>query len=162
MKKRKGEVVDQEGNILKKAKVSDFAEAEENNNNKHSQLVRTVKVLLQKEQTRLSGMLKVYIQCMSCCFEVHVWNWNCNFVSQMMCKSCIPAVQSQIALSTGNIIIRRMSVRETNYGIHKIEIYPVDSVIHPSNNSVRPSSLTVAILIDNKKGIYLVYLTQVT
>ena len=94
MTKRKGEVVDQEGNILKKAKVSDFAEAEENNNNKHSQLVRTVKVLLQKEQTRLSGMLKVYIQCMSCCFEVHVWNWNCNFVSQMMCKSCIPAVQS--------------------------------------------------------------------
>ena len=93
MKKRKGEVVDQEGNILKKAKVSDFAEAEENNNNKHSQLVRTVKVLIQKEQTRLSGMLKVYIQCMSCCFEVHVWEWNCNFLSQMMCKSCIPAVQ---------------------------------------------------------------------
>ncbi|CAH3023890.1 unnamed protein product, partial [Porites evermanni] len=59
MKKRKGEVVDQEGNILKKAKVSDFAEAEENNNNKHSQLVRTVKVLLQKEQTRLSGLSKL-------------------------------------------------------------------------------------------------------
>lgn len=58
MKKRKGEMVGQEGNILKKAKVSDLAEAEENSNNKHSQLVRTVKVLLQKEQTRLSGMFK--------------------------------------------------------------------------------------------------------
>ena len=131
MKKRKGEVVGQEGNILKKAKVSDLAEEEENNN-KHSQLVRTVKVLLQKEQTRLSGRLKFYIQFISCCFEIHVWDWNCNFVSQMMCKSCIPAVQSQIALSTGNIIIKRMSVRETNYGIHKREIYPVDSVIHLS------------------------------
>ena len=93
MKKRKGEVVGQEGNILKKAKVSDFTEAEENNNNKHIQLVRTVKVLLQKEQTRLSGMLKFYIQFISCCFEIHVWDWNCNFVSQMICKSCIPAVQ---------------------------------------------------------------------
>ena len=93
MKKRKGEVVGQEGNILKKAKVSDLAEAEENNTNKHIQLVRTVKVLLQKEQTRLSGMLKFYIQFISCCFEIHVWDWNCNFVSQMMCKSCIPVVQ---------------------------------------------------------------------
>ena len=93
MKKRKGQVVGQEGNILKKAKVSDFTEAEENNNNKHIQLVRTVKVLLQKEQTRLSGMLKFYIQFISCCFEIHVWDWNCNFVSQMICKSCIPAVQ---------------------------------------------------------------------
>ena len=91
MKKRKGEVVGQEGNILKKAKVSDFTEAEENNNNKHSQLVRTVKVLLQKEQTRLSGMLTFYIQFICCGFEIHVWDWNCNFVSQMMCKSCIPA-----------------------------------------------------------------------
>ena len=68
MKKRKGEVVGQEGNILKKAKVSDFTEAEENNSNKHIQLVRAVKVLLQKEQTRLSGMLKFYIQFISCCF----------------------------------------------------------------------------------------------
>jgi len=88
MKKRKGEVVDREGNILKKAKVSDLAEGEANNN-KHGQLVRTVKVLLQKEQTRLSGMLKFYIQFISCCFEIHVWDWNCNFVSQMMCKCCI-------------------------------------------------------------------------
>ena len=94
MKKRKGEVVGQEGNILKKAKVSNLAAAEENNNDKHSQLVHTVKVLLQKEQTRLSGMLKFYIQCTSCCFEVHEWDWNCNFVSPMMCKSCIPAVQT--------------------------------------------------------------------
>lgn len=66
MKKRKGEMVGQEGNILKKAKVSDFAEAEENSNNKHSQLVRTVKVLLQKEQTRLSGMFKFSIHFISC------------------------------------------------------------------------------------------------
>ena len=92
MKKRTGEVIGQEGNILKKAKVSDFLEAEENNN-KHSQLVRTVKVLLQKEQTRLSGMLTFYIQFICCGFEIHVLDWNCNFVSQMMCKSCIPAVQ---------------------------------------------------------------------
>ena len=28
-----------------------------------------------------------------------------------------------------------MSVRETNYAIHKIEIFPVDSVIPLSNNS---------------------------
>ena len=28
-----------------------------------------------------------------------------------------------------------MSVRETNYAIHKIEIFPVDSVISLSNNS---------------------------
>ena len=135
MKKRKGEVVGQEGNILKKAKVSDFTEAEENNNNKHIQLVRTVKVLLQKEQTRLSGMLKFYIQFISCCFEIHVWDWNCNFVSQMMCKSCIPAVQKLDSPIHWVTHYQRISVSETNYAIHKIEIFPVDSVISLSNNS---------------------------
>ena len=40
-----------------------------------------------------------------------------------------------IALSTGQITIQRINIRETNCNIHWIEIYPVDSVIHLSNNS---------------------------
>ena len=49
-----------------------------------------------------------------------------------------------------------MSVRETNYAIHKIEIYPVDSVIPLSNNSgptllskVTVSNVLVAFIFGN-------------
>lgn len=56
MKKRKGGDVDEEVSI-KKTKVSGFAKEKENNN-KPRELARTVKSLLQKEQTRLSGVLK--------------------------------------------------------------------------------------------------------
>ena len=37
-------------------------------------------------------------------------------------------------LSTGYIAIQWISVNKTNYAIHRIVIYPVDSVIHPLNN----------------------------
>ena len=57
MKKRKGEGVDEEANSAKKTKVFGFKEGRENNN-KPSELMRTARGLLQKEQTRLSGMLK--------------------------------------------------------------------------------------------------------
>ena len=39
-----------------------------------------------------------------------------------------------ITLSTGKIAIQRISVDKTNHAIHRIVIYPVDSVIHFSNN----------------------------
>ena len=39
-----------------------------------------------------------------------------------------------IALSTGQITIQWISVRETNWVIHWIEIYPVDSAIQLLNN----------------------------
>ena len=39
-----------------------------------------------------------------------------------------------IALSTGQITIQRISIRETNCAIQRIEIYPVDSLIHLLNN----------------------------
>ena len=49
-----------------------------------------------------------------------------------------------------------MSVRETNYAIHKIEIFPVDSVISLSNNSgprllsiVTVSNVLVAFIFGN-------------
>ena len=54
MKKRKERDVEDEGIPQKKSKVSGFAEGNENNN-KPADLVRTVKSLLHKEQTRLSG-----------------------------------------------------------------------------------------------------------
>ena len=64
MKKRKGEHDGKEVKTLKKPKVSDVAEyGEDQNNSKVSKLVLTVKGLLQKEQTRLSGMLNI-------CFEL--------------------------------------------------------------------------------------------
>ena len=56
MKKRKGRGVGDEEIPPKKSKISVFSEGKENNN-KPSDLVRTVKGLLQKEQTRLSGVL---------------------------------------------------------------------------------------------------------
>ena len=39
-----------------------------------------------------------------------------------------------MALSTGEITIERISIRETNCIIHWIEIYPLDSAIHLLNN----------------------------
>lgn len=57
MKKRKRGDVDEEGISERKKKVSGFVD-EKQNNNKQSELVRTVKGLLQKEQTRLAGVLK--------------------------------------------------------------------------------------------------------
>ena len=57
IKKRKRGDVDEEGISERKKKVSGFAE-EKQNINKPIELVRTVKSLLQKEQTRLAGMLK--------------------------------------------------------------------------------------------------------
>ena len=39
-----------------------------------------------------------------------------------------------IALSTGKITIQRISIRETNYAIRWIEIYPLDSAIQRLNN----------------------------
>ena len=39
-----------------------------------------------------------------------------------------------IALSTGQITIQRISIRETNCAIQRIEIYPEDSLIHLLNN----------------------------
>ena len=39
-----------------------------------------------------------------------------------------------IALSTGQVTIQRISIRETNCAIQWIEIYPVDSLIHLLNN----------------------------
>ena len=55
MKKRKGEDVGDEEISPKKSKVSGFVEGK--GNNKPGDLVRAVKGLLQKEQTRLSGTL---------------------------------------------------------------------------------------------------------
>ena len=46
-----------------------------------------------------------------------------------------------MALSTGEITIERISIRETNSIIHWIEIYPVDSFINLSNNWAQISSL---------------------
>ena len=45
-----------------------------------------------------------------------------------------------IALSTGYITIQQISVRETNYAIHWIVIYPVDSAIQRLNNWDQQSS----------------------
>jgi hypothetical protein len=59
MKKRKSGDVDEEGISDRKRKVSSLVHERLNNNNKPSELVRTVKGLLQKEQTRLAGMLKL-------------------------------------------------------------------------------------------------------
>ena len=56
MKKRKRGEVDEEGISERKKKVSCFVD--EKQNNKPSELVRTVKGLLQKEQTRLAGVVK--------------------------------------------------------------------------------------------------------
>lgn len=56
MKKRKRGDVDEEGISERKKKVSGFVDMKQNNN-KPSELVRTVKGLLQKEQTRLAGRL---------------------------------------------------------------------------------------------------------
>ena len=65
MKKRKGGDAEEGEISAKKSKVSGFAERNENNN-KPSEVLRTVKGLLQKEQTRLSGVLaceeKMYFQ----------------------------------------------------------------------------------------------------
>ena len=57
MKKRKGGDVDQHGISERKRKASSLVD--EQQNNKPSEFVRTVKGLLQKEQTRLAGMLKI-------------------------------------------------------------------------------------------------------
>lgn len=57
MKKRKGGEVNEEGISERKKKAPGFVDKNQNNNNT-TELVRTVKSLLQKEQTRLSGMLK--------------------------------------------------------------------------------------------------------
>ena len=54
MKKRKGGDVDEEGISERKRKVSSLVD--EKQNKKPSEFVRTVKGLLQKEQTRLAGM----------------------------------------------------------------------------------------------------------
>ena len=43
-------------------------------------------------------------------------------------------VQTLDRLSTGQITIQRISIRETNCAIQWIEIYPVDSLIHLLNN----------------------------
>ncbi|KAJ7389926.1 hypothetical protein OS493_028391 [Desmophyllum pertusum] len=58
IKKRKRGDVDEEGISERKKKVSGFAE-EKQNINKPIELVRTVKSLLQKEQTRLAGLKKL-------------------------------------------------------------------------------------------------------
>ena len=42
--------------------------------------------------------------------------------------------KSWITLSNGYIAIQRISDSKTYCVIHRIEIYPVDSVIRPSNN----------------------------
>ena len=54
MKKRKGGDVDEDGISERKRKVSSLVDEKQN---KPSEFVRTVKGLLQKEQTRLAGML---------------------------------------------------------------------------------------------------------
>ena len=50
--------------------------------------------------------------------------------------------EGRIALSTGYIIIQRISIDKTNHAIHWIVIYPLDSVIHLSNNWGQNFSLT--------------------
>ena len=57
MKKRKGGDVDEDGISERKRKVSSLVD--EKQNNKPSEFVRTLKGLLQKEQTRLAGMFKL-------------------------------------------------------------------------------------------------------
>ena len=57
MKKRKRGDVNEEGISERKKKAPGLVDENQNSNNP-SELVRTVKSLLQKEQTRLSGMLK--------------------------------------------------------------------------------------------------------
>ena len=57
MKKRKGGDLDEDGISERKRKVSSLVD--ENQSNKPSEFVRTVKGLLQKEQTRLAGMFKL-------------------------------------------------------------------------------------------------------
>ena len=42
--------------------------------------------------------------------------------------------KGRMTLPKGEIAIQRISDRETYSAIHQIEIYPVDSVIYPSNN----------------------------
>ena len=63
MKKRKGGDVDEDGISERKRKVSGLVD--EKQNNKPSEFVRTVKGLLQKEQTRLAGMLTLEKKCCS-------------------------------------------------------------------------------------------------
>ena len=50
-----------------------------------------------------------------------------------------------------------MSVRETNYAIHKIEIFPVDSVISLSNNS-GPRLLSIVTVSNVLGHLFLVIL----
>ena len=45
-----------------------------------------------------------------------------------------PAGPGCSVLSTGEITIQRINIRETDYVINWIEIYPLDSVIHRSTN----------------------------
>ena len=50
-------------------------------------------------------------------------------------KTILPLLCKQwIVLSTGYITIQRINIRETNCVIRWIEIYPVDSAMHLSNN----------------------------
>ena len=46
-----------------------------------------------------------------------------------------------IALSNRKITIQRISIRETNCVVHRVEIYPVDSVIWVSNNWAQRSEV---------------------
>ena len=57
MRKRKSGDVDEEGITERKRKVSGLVD-EKQNNNKPSEFACSIKGLLQKEQTRLAGMLK--------------------------------------------------------------------------------------------------------
>jgi len=58
MKKRKGGNADEDGMPQRKRKASSLVDGKQNNN-KPSEFLRTVKGLLQKEQTRLAGMFKL-------------------------------------------------------------------------------------------------------
>ena len=52
----------------------------------------------------------------------------------MLVKYWLGLFKRWIALSTGQVTIQRISIRETNCAIQWIEIYPVDSLIHLLNN----------------------------
>ena len=62
-----------------------------------------------------------------------------DFVSELFSKIRIYCPRPQlfkswIAQSKGKITIQRISIKETNYTIQRIEIYPVESVIHLLKN----------------------------
>ena len=52
----------------------------------------------------------------------------------MWCNFLAPVDQTMDSAITGQITIQRISIRETNWAIHGIDFYPVDSAIQSLNN----------------------------